>query len=509
MTNFFGDVYGQLGSVWKKLTSGQKIVIVLVSFAVIAGVVAVVYWSSQLEMGVLFGNLPGKDAGAIQSKLQEENIPFKLRDGGQTILVPRERIYELRNQLTQEGLVQGEGQGMEIFDTMQLGMTEFLQNINLTRALEGELARTISWLNPVAAAKVHITRPKPTIFTELQKSPTASVTLKLVPGRSLSQREVLGISNIVASAVEGLDPANVMIVDHKGRLLTKNPSGSDDDVAGNQLEVKSAFESTLSRKVQEQLDGVVGANKVRVVVNVDLDHQKQVRTEKKFAYPDEGKVIKSEKINTQDSSTSHLSGGSDAGNLIEATNTESNGVDERSTTEDSEKEYAVNETHLDIVEGGAEIVRLSLAIMIDESLKDRANDIEGIIKQAVGFDEARGDSSTTAIMAFTLPDLGDAEEALDSFEQKEFILTLVKNIVQGLSVAGVVLILWIILKRSDKNKKVGGAGAGDSRSHSMMPLKEHSDQEADQLRIREEVLAAVQADPIMATDILHEWLKEE
>jgi flagellar M-ring protein FliF len=508
MANFFGEVYGQFGAVWRKLTGGQKVLLVLVTFAIVSGVAGVVYWSSRLEMGVLFGNVNPKDAGAIQAQLEDEGIPFELAEGGRTILVPRERVYELRNQLTQEGLVQGDGQGMEIFDTMQLGMTEFLQNINLTRALEGELARTISWLNPVAAAKVHITRPKATIFTELQNSPTASVTLKMVPGRTLTQREVLGISNIVASAVEGLEPESVKIVDNKGRLLSRNADELDDEIGGGQLEIKNTFEAAMAKKVQEQLDTVVGPNKVRVVINVDLDLQRETRQEKKFSYPEEGKVIRTEKVNTSDSSTSGPAGGGATG--MESKLNETAGASptsDRSTTEDSEREYAVNETNLDIVAGGATIERLSLAIMIDESLNEQSTEIEQIVKQAVGFDESRGDTATTAIIAFSVPEMGDSEEALESYEQKEFILTLVKHVIQGLSVAGVILVLWLILKRADK--RTAGQRMREARASALSVGQEETQAEVDRQRVREEVLSAVQSDTVMATDILHEWLKEE
>ncbi|MHC4942918.1 MAG: flagellar basal-body MS-ring/collar protein FliF [Planctomycetota bacterium] len=509
MANFFGEVYGQFGAVWKRLTGGQKVILVLVTTTILCGVAGVVYWSSRLEMGVLFGNVNPKDAGAIQSKLEDDGIPFELEDGGRTILVPRERVYELRNQLTQEGLVQGDGQGMEIFDTMQLGMTEFLQNVNLTRALEGELARTISWLNPVAAAKVHITRPKATIFTELQNPPTASVTLKLVPGRTLSQREVLGISNIVASAVEGLEPESVKIVDNKGRLLSRNSDDYEDEMGGGQLEVKNTFETAMAKKVQEQLDGVVGPNKVRVVINVDLDLQRETRQEKRFSYPEEGKVIRSEKVNTSDSSTSGPAGGGATGmeSKLNETAGGGSGTSDRSTSEDSEREYAVNETNLDIVAGGATIERLSLAIMIDQSLNEQSTEIEQIVKQAVGFDESRGDTATTAIIEFSVPEMGDSEEALESYEQKEFILTLVKHVIQGLSVVGVILVLWLILRKADK--RTAGQRMREARANALSTGQEETEAQVDRQRVREEVLSAVQSDTVMATDILHEWLKEE
>lgn len=514
MANFFGEFTGQIGSIWKKLTTGQKMVIVAVSVMLIGGLSAVVYWSNQLEMGVLFGNMNPKDAGAVQTRLEDANIPYELSNGGQTIMVPRDRVYELRNQLTQAGLIQGDGQGMEIFDTMQLGMTEFLQEVSYTRALQGELSRTISWLSQVAAAKVHITRPKPTVFSEFEKPPTASVTVKLVPGRSLNQREVMGITNIVASAVEGLDPENVTVIDNKGRLLTKSNSGQDSELAANQLELKASYESSLTRKAQEQLDTVLGPGKVRIVVNLDLDTMRETRTEKKFDYPESGKVVRKEEVNTQDKTTSapQSGGPTGAGAKLDNQGVTQNAVGEKSTTEDLTKEYAINETHVDVINGGAKIKRLSLAIMVDQSLEGQSDDIQGIVKQAVGFDEQRGDTASLVVMEFSVPDLTGTEEELSSYEQKEFILTIVKHTIQGLSVLAVLFVLMKVLKKANKPAPAPAKGRARSplaAASPAAPVVEETPEVEENKLIREEVLTAVQADPVMATDILQEWLKEE
>ncbi|MFH1999845.1 MAG: flagellar basal-body MS-ring/collar protein FliF [Planctomycetota bacterium] len=511
MANFFGEFTGQIGSIWKKLTTGQKMVIMLVSAMLIMGVAAVVYWSNQLEMGVLFGNMNPKDAGAIQAKLEDSNVPYELGDGGQTILVPKDKVYELRNQLTQQGLIQGDGQGMEIFDKMQLGMTEFLQEVSYTRALQGELSRTISWLSQVAAAKVLITRPKSTVFTELEKQPTASVTLKLVPGRTLSQREVMGITNIVASAVEGLDPENVKVIDNKGRLLTKNSSSEEGEMATSQLELKDSYESALTRKAQEQLDTVLGPGKVRIVVNLDLDMVRQTRREKKYSNPEEGKVIKTEKINTEDTSRSspQSGGATGTGSKLDGETGSNSALADKSTMEDSTKEFAVNEVNLDEIDGGAKINRLTLAIMVDKSLEAQSDDIQGVVKHAVGFDETRGDTASVVVMEFSVPDISGTEEELGSYEQKEFILTMVKHGIQGLSVVAVLLVLLKILKRTNRPMPALAKARPRPGMKQSTPVVEETPERAENKLIREEVLAVVQADPVMATDILHEWLKEE
>ena len=369
MANFAGEVYGQAGSVWKKLSAGQKIMIGLTAAALLAGIAGVVYWSSRLEMGLLFGSLSPEDAGKVQAKLDEESVPYELRAGG-SVYVPRDRIHELRARLAMEGLPRGDLQGMELFDTAQMGMTDFMQNVNLTRAKEGELARAITWLDQVAAARVFITRPKPTIFSEMERDPTAAVIVRLVPGMNLSQREVAGIAHIVSCAVEGLRCENVKITDASGRLLSRPPEDEAEQLGGTQLDLKHAFEKALVTKVQSQLDEVMGANKVRVVCNVDLDSNRKSEKKKTYDAPEGGKLYKKETIDTEDSSTTHASGGGSTSTQDKVANQGSAPVTgDKTTNEKIEREYLTNETETEIVQGGLTVKRMSLAIMVDKTLE--------------------------------------------------------------------------------------------------------------------------------------------
>ncbi len=510
MANFLTDLNGQLSSVWKKLNTGQKVLLGFVTAAMVSGVIGVVYWTSMLEMGLLFGGLTPEDAGAIQSKLSDEGIAHELKDGGTAIYVPKDRRYELRNRFLQDGLVSGDGPGMELFDKAQIGMTEFLQEVNLTRGIEGELARTISWLEPVAAAKVRVTRPKQTIFTELQRKPTASVVVKLVPGRTLSSRQVSGISQIVSFSVEGLSPENVLITDSSGKPLSRPSTGDDDQMAADQLTLKQGYEKNLTEKVQKQLDAVVGKNKVSVMLNVDFDFKRETTKSKEYTYPAEGKVMKEDKSKTEETTKTMPLGGGATGTGAkiggqqggrETMETES------MTSEDTDVTYAVNETDVEAVEGGATVKRLSLAIMVDNSLQDQSDSIEGIIKEAVGYDETRGDTFRVAYIEFTpLEEVEGLEEEMASYEQKEFIITLMKHGIQGLSVVGVILILFLVLKRAEKKAKAAAEAPGESALAQSLS-EERSMKERK--KTREEVMSAVQADPVMASEILHEWLKEE
>lgn len=504
MANFLTEVYGQIGSVWKKLSIGQRVVILLVTAAMAMGVVGVIYWTSKIEMSRLFGNLPPEDASTIQAKLDDEGIPYELRDSGTSIFVPNNRVFELRNRLSPH--IKGDGQGMEIFDNMQLGMTEFIQNVQYIRAKEGELARTIAWYEPVAAARVNITIPKPTIFTEEQQSATAGVVLKLVPGRSLTPNQVLAIAQLVAVTVgHGLSADSVRITDTNLRLLSKPMDDGEGQMAANQLDLKHSFEKSMTRKVQDRLDEVMGPGKVSVILDVDLDFQQ--KTEKKIEYsePEGGKLVKSEKINTEDTKSAASKAGGPTGTegRLQGTAPPAASAGPSSTKEDSEKEFAVNENHTDSIQAGASIKRISIAIMIDETLQAQETQITSIVQQAVGFVETR-DSCETAVIKFSEPEPLEDMEGLESYEQKEFILTLARYGVQGLSVAAVLLILWVVFKKSEKK-----VAAARSRPSETVQALSQQRAELERQQVREEVVTAVRSDPLMASDILHEWLDEE
>ncbi|HEX8947584.1 MAG TPA: flagellar basal-body MS-ring/collar protein FliF, partial [Dissulfurispiraceae bacterium] len=196
--------------------------VVVLSVALMAGIMA---WSNRVDYQVLYSNLTQEDAGQVVNKLKEMKIPFNV--DGNAIYVPSSKVYELRLELAAQGIPQGGGVGFEIFDKTQIGVTEFVQRLNYTRALQGELARTIRQLSEVDQARVHIAIPEKTIFTDKEEKPTASVVLKLKAGRVLSQGQIGGIVHLVSSSVEGLLPRNVTIIDNMGNMLSRPSTGDE------------------------------------------------------------------------------------------------------------------------------------------------------------------------------------------------------------------------------------------------------------------------------------------
>ena len=262
---------------------------------------AVWYWAAQTEYGVLFAGLAPEDAGAITAKLQTLGVPYRLSAGGTTVLVPADQVHQKGVELAVDGLPAKGGKGFELFDSSQLGMTPFTQHINYMRALQAELAKTISQIDPIANARVLIVRPDPSPFIRDQKPTTASVMVHLRPGATLSHHVATGIVALVSRSVEGLTPENVTLVDGNGRLLS-DPSGGEGGSIATQMDYRRELESYLSTKAEGMLAQVLGPGRaiVRVTADINFQHQR----EKKETYSPEGRVVISESITSSRSTGS-------------------------------------------------------------------------------------------------------------------------------------------------------------------------------------------------------------
>src|SRR5213595_2298971 len=242
-------------------------------------VLALAWWVEQPFYRPLFTNLAEQDASAIVEALGAERVPFRLEDGGRAILVPAERLYELRLALASRGLPEGGGVGFELFDRQTLGQTDFLQRLNYQRALQGELGRTISRLGGVESARVHLALPDRSLFVGEDRRPSASVVVKLAPGRALSAAQVDGIVHLVAASVEGLAADGVTVVDQGGRMLTTNRRG---DETGGALEMQTSIERQLAERVESMLAAVVGRDKAIARVAASLEVARVERTEETY-----------------------------------------------------------------------------------------------------------------------------------------------------------------------------------------------------------------------------------
>lgn len=255
--------------------------------ALIAVLVAVFFMSRQADWKVLFANLSEKDGGAIIAQLTQMNVPYKYAEGGQAILVPADKVHDMRLRLASQGLPKGSVGGFETMETGRLGMTQFQERLSFQRGLEGELTRSIKSLSSVADARVHLALPNQNGFFREQQKPSASVLLTLHPGRTLDRNQIAGIVHLVASSVPEMSPKAVSVVDENGTLLSTPPDGQAGSVDTQQLQYVNQLEQLYMRRIMDLLEPVVGRENVRAQVTADVDFSQTEQTQEQHR-PNQG-----------------------------------------------------------------------------------------------------------------------------------------------------------------------------------------------------------------------------
>jgi len=408
----------------KRLTTmgmGKTIVLGVVVAAAVAAGVVLWMWAQKPELQLLYSNLTPSDSGVIISKLREGRVPFEVSDGGTAILVPRSQVHELRMQLASQGLPQGGGVGFELFDKSPLGTTDFVQRLNVRRALEGELSRTIGQLNKVSKARVHLVTPEKSLFTERQQAPRASVIIELRPGQKLSPEQIQAIVHLVTSSVEGLEANNITVVDNDGRVLTKPvDEKSLGGMTSAQLEYQRDIEGNFEKKIQSMLERVVGPDKAAVRVTAEINLTRTEKTEEKF--DPEIQVIRSEQKTTEKSNGSSSST-SPASPGVTANVPPTQGTGQSNSQDTSEKKtetinYEIAKTVSHTTDPVGTIAKLSVAVLVDgkytsetdaagkvtKTYAPRADDelkkLEDLVKNAIGFSAERQDQVQVSNLQF-------------------------------------------------------------------------------------------------------------
>ncbi|MCJ2062892.1 flagellar M-ring protein FliF [Methylobacterium sp. J-088] len=369
---------------------------------------------SRPDMGVLFSDLSMQDSASVVRDLDSRGIRYETRgEAGQTILAPRGDLAKLRMDLAGKGLPTQAGVGYEIFDKGDaFSSTNFVQNVNHLRALEGELARSIRAIGRVQAARVHLVLPERRLFERDRESPSAAIVLKLMG--DLDAGQVRAIRHLVASAVEGLKPERVSIVDERGRLLADGARDAEADVAGGYEDRQVGLERRLRGQIEDVVAGIVGPGRVRVQVNAELDHN---RTESRSeTFDPESRVVRSAQTRTESSQTSNADGQVSVGNELPGANATDKAPAPKDATNKNEEttNYEISRvTKTEIAEGGR-IKRLSVAVVVDgvyaptadgkQTYSPRApaeiERITALVRSAVGFDKARGDQIEVVNLRF-------------------------------------------------------------------------------------------------------------
>jgi flagellar M-ring protein FliF len=385
--------------------------------AILVGVFAfIIFRVTAPQMTTLYNELTLEDSAAIVSQLESQGVQFELARQGASILVPNEQVARLRMQLAAEGLPTGGSIGYEIFDRSDtLGATSFVQNINHLRAMEGELSRTIGSLDRIRGARVHLVIPERQLFQRDRRPPSASIVLN-VRG-ALGPGEIRAVQHLVATAVDGLDPERVSIVDESGRLLASGAGGDEEGLVSASLQERTVeVESRLRNQVEEILNSVVGPGRARVRVNAVVDYNRLTETTETF--DPEGQVVRSTQTKEEASSATSRNGQVTVGNELPNAGAQNGGGD-RDTTSLTEEvvNYEISRsTRTEVVEAG-QVKRLSVAVLVDGTYEPNDNGdviytprsqetldrISVLVRSAVGFDQGRGDVVEVVNLQFALP----------------------------------------------------------------------------------------------------------
>ncbi len=297
----------QLKKLFAALTLAQKIGLAVALLAVGVGLPLFTHWQKESDFKPLFTNMAPEDAAAVLQKLKESGVDHRLADNGMTVLVPEEKVNDVRLELAGAGLPKSGRIGFELFDKTNLGVTDFSEKVNYRRALEGELERTIKAINSIESARVHITFPKDSVFLDSREPAKGSVLVKLRVGAVLLPQNVLAISNLVGSAVEGLAPDAVSVVDMQGNLLSKRKRSGDGSESGDALlDYRHEVEKDLSNKVESTLEPLLGEGRFRVGVSADCDISTSEQTDETY---DPSRSVMSTSQKTEDLSNTGAPGG--------------------------------------------------------------------------------------------------------------------------------------------------------------------------------------------------------
>jgi len=440
-----------------------------------AVLIAILMSLTAEPMGLLYSNLDLKEAGTITQALDQGGVKYEVKGDGSTIMVPRDKVASTRLMLAGKGLPTQDSVGYEIFDTQNaLGQTDFVQQLNMKRATEGELARTIRSLDGVTFARVHLVLPERQLFQDNTDQPSASVTIG-VGARSPSVDQVRAVQNLVAGAVPNLKPERVVVIDQHGKTLSAE---GDNEFGGKEAEdQKAAIEESIRERIKNLVEGVVGVGKARVQVSADIDMSQQTTHEEKFD-PD-GQVVRSEQTNESSSSDNQAAGSTSAasassnvpGGTVTAS-TPGSGSDSKGT--ESTTNYEISKTVTDQVQEPGTIKRLSVAVAVDgvtapgkdgkagaytPRTAEEMQHLNDLVKAAMGFSTDRGDQLQVVNVRF--PDAEDGEGVAASNPLMGFDKNDIMRVVE-LGVLGLVsvLILFMVLRPMIRAAAAGASAVG-------------------------------------------------
>jgi flagellar M-ring protein FliF len=544
VSEYLKKVFAEVSDFYKGLSPGRRIAVVVTGAGILAGIMGMFLWAGEKTFHPLMTNLSPEDSANVMRVLRDKRIPFRVDETGRSITVPPEMVDQLRLELAANNVIQSSTVGYEVFDKQSLGVTSFVQKINQKRALEGELTRTIQTIHGVRRSRVHLALPQKSAFVEDQRKPSASVVVDVENGILLTDKQINGMQNLVARAVEGMDVENVVIVDAMGKQLSRSIQDTMAMANATQLEFKQKMERDSERRIEEMLARVVGDGKVVARVSADLDFSQTAETQ--TVYDSDGAAVRSVQRDQKSMEGSRPGAQGPAGaasNLPGQQQQVAQGTKSDTKTSSETTNYEVPQTVRKTTRPSGQVRRLSVAVLMDGKQvrvagKDGAADktevqswspeklaeFEAIVIQAAGIDRKRGDTLEIKNIEFTKEDFEEAQRMANEAARKSYIRSLTVYVVVGM----LILLFFILVVRPfikwitdntvhsvetylpqtiEELEKLNKASVLPGLEAAMPEIADKIDPEkVEGEMIKEKVISLVESNPHKAALILRDWL---
>ncbi|MBU9854084.1 flagellar basal-body MS-ring/collar protein FliF [Rahnella bonaserana] len=545
----------------ERLRSSPKIILLISASAAISIIIALIFWAKSPDYRVLYSNISDQDGGAIVAQLTQMNVPYRFQESGGAIMVPEDKVHEARLTLAQLGLPKGGAVGFELLDQEKFGISQFSEQVNFQRALEGELSRTIETLGTVQNARVHLAMPKPSMFVREQKPPSAAVTLTLSNGRTLDSGQVNAITYLISSAVPGLNADNVTIVDQSGRLLTQSGGQA---MQTTQLKYTSEVEADYQQRIQTILATIVGRNNVKAQVTAQIDFTQHEQTAEQYQPNSSPEKMAIRSRQTSDAEQGSKSGvGGVPGALsnqppvpatapitqppvpnqpAQGTNAANNNANPAAGTaettvatpmpfnnrKDNTTNYELDRTLTHIKRSTGSIERLSVAVVVNylpgkdgtpvALTPEQLEQVNALVKETMGYSAARGDTINIVNSPFTPVE----EEPAPPFWKQEGFINLLMSAARYLLIALVAWFLWrkavqpawlrnqeLVLQRLELEKQARqeelDASARRAESGARAKAEQRVETELNTQSLRE----LAQQEPRVIALVIRQWMNKE
>ncbi|MGN8051345.1 flagellar basal-body MS-ring/collar protein FliF [Curtobacterium sp. 22159] len=466
------NVWARLSAYVKGFSAAQRTIAILVIAALVLGGIALASFLGKASYAPLFTGLAAADASSITDQLQADGVPYQLTDGGATILVPQAQVYSERLKAASNGLPSSNEGGYSLLDKMGVTSSEFQQDVTYKRAMEGELAKTISAMDGVQTASVQLAIPEKTVFVSEEKDPTASVFIATKNGAELTTDQVQAIVHLTSAAVEGMQPTDVSVVDSKGQTLSAVGTGA----TGGGADQAADYDASTSKKIQDLLDTTLGAGNASVVVSATMNQNSGTRTSESYTTPTTGPVALNESSTTEQYGSGSGAGSGATGVLGpdniavpngSASGSANDGYKNESATKNNAVDHTTETTQLPA--GGLSRQTISVALNAKATAVKNANlqSINDLVSAAAGVDSTRGDQVRVAMMDFDTTAADKATKALEAqqkADQQEALWSAIRTagIVVGALLALLTIVFFLLRRGRQQEREAVDLGELDA-----------------------------------------------